>query len=225
MVTSPYVVDRVDRAADMLDALFVNLEFYPGVELLGRMNRLGGGFGAGMLFRAQRFRERIDWDELGSHLAEDFFLGSRLAPVRLGSTRLATAPSSRDWRGAVLHYLRWQKTNRWSQPAGFAAQVIVMPLLGWLGWLLIEPTASLAWLGTGIVVGTDSLAALVIGTLIGCRGALRHAWVLPLWSVLRAGGWLACWLPWPVVWRGRRWWSPRLYDPDRPIESRGETLP
>ncbi len=224
IVTSPYVVARVDTAADMLDALFVNLELYPGAELLGRTNGLRGGFGAGMLFRSGRFRQQIDWEELGSYLAEDYVLGSRLAPVRLASMRLSTVPAPGNWGSALLHYLRWQKTIRWCQPGGFASQAVVMPVIGWFSWLLIEPAQTLAWLGFGAVLLADALAAAAICTLVGCRIGLRHAVVLPLWSMLRGFAWIACWLPWPVVWRGRYWWSPRLYDPDERSPSRREAL-
>lgn len=219
MVTSSYVIDRVHTAADVLDALFVNLEFYPGVQLLGRTGSVRGGFGAGMLFRAETFRERIDWRELGSYLAEDFVLGCRLAPVRLASTRLSTMPASASWRSALLHYLRWQKTIRWCQPGGFASQVVVIPVIGWLAWLVFEPTQILAWTGLGTVLLIEALAAVAINGLIGCAIRWRYAAVLPAWSILRGLTWMACWLPWPVAWRGRRWWSPRLYDPDCDLDS------
>lgn len=212
MITSPYVVSGVESSADMLDALFVNAEFYPGVELLARTGGLRGGFGAGMLFGADEFRARVDWAELGSHLAEDFVLGTQLAPVRLASTRLSTAPASTNWKAAVLHYLRWQKTIRWCQPGGFAAQIIVLPVVGWLAWLVAEPSKATTWYGLGVVLCADAVAALTISRLVGCRVGLRHALAIPLWSLLRGVTWIACWLPWPVVWRGRRWWSPRLYE-------------
>lgn len=224
MVTSPYVVSRVDTAADMLDALFVNLEFYPGVELLGRVNRIPGGFGAGMLFAAEDFRHKVDWDELGSYLAEDFELGNRLAPVRLASTRLSTVPSSSSWRAALLHYVRWQKTVRWCQPGGFASQIVVLPVIGWLVWLLSDPGQSVAWFGLGTVVLADTFAAVVINRLLGCAIGPRQIMTVPLWSLLRGITWVACWLPWPVVWRGRRFWSARLNNSTGPAPSGREAL-
>ncbi|MFW2403784.1 MAG: glycosyltransferase [Gammaproteobacteria bacterium] len=213
MVTSPYIVTGSPQPADMLDTLFVNLEFYPGAELLGRAGALRGGFGAGMLFAAEDFRREVDWHELGSHLAEDFVLGTRLAPVRLASTRLSTVPSSSTWSEALLHYLRWQKTIRWCQPAGFASQLIVLPVIGWLAWIASNPGNATAWAGIGFVLLADTSAALVINRLLGCRIGLRQLLIIPCWSILRGLTWAACWLPWPVVWRGKRWWTARLYDP------------
>lgn len=222
IVTSPYVVTGSPQPADMLDTLFVNLEFYPGAELLGRSGSLRGGFGAGMLFAAEDFRRKIDWRELGSYLAEDFVLGAKLAPVRLGSTRLSTVPSSSTWGGALLHYLRWQKTIRWCQPGGFASQLLVLPVIGWLAWIASNPDNATAWAGLGCVLLADMTAAIVINRLVGCRIGLRQLMIVPCWSVLRGLTWAACWLPWPVVWRGRRWWSPRLYDPSEEPSSQPE---
>ncbi len=208
MITSPYAVSRVGSTPAMLDKLFVNLEFYPGVMLLERLDLIQFGFGSGMLFEAERFRREIDWDYLGGCLADDFHLGRILGPARLGSTRLATAPAAIDAKGAILHYLRWQKTIRWCRPWSYAAQAIIIPLLGWMGWLLLEPTRLYAWLGFSSVIAVESLAAVVICRALACPIAWRHLAAVPLWSVLRALTWVACWLPWPIVWRGRRWWSP-----------------
>lgn len=213
IVTSPYVVTGSPQPADMLDTLFVNLEFYPGAELLGRSGSLRGGFGAGMLFAAEDFHRKINWRELGSYLAEDYVLGNRLAPVRLASTRLSTVPSSSTWSAALLHYLRWQKTIRWCQPGGFASQLLVLPVIGWLAWIASNPYNATAWAGLGCVLLADTIAAAIINRLVGCRVGILQLMIVPCWSILRGLTWVACWLPWPVVWRGRRWWAARLYDP------------
>jgi len=212
LVTSPYIVKQRACTAEMLDALFVNLEFYPGVELLGTLNAVPGAFGAGMLFEASAFSDRLDWYELGSHLAEDYVMGQYLGPVKLGSARVVTVPCTPDWRSALLHYLRWQKTIRWCQPLSFAAQLVILPILGWLGWLLFDPGNAYAWRGLAFVLIMDTLAGAAIFRMLGCRLTMRELLVLPLWSLLRGLIWLACWLPWPVAWRGRRWWAPKLYD-------------
>lgn len=224
MVTSPYVVAGAPAVADMLDTLFVNLEFYPGVELIGRARGLPGGLGAGMLFSAADFRRKIDWNELGSYLAEDFVLGKTLAPVRLASARLSTVPSSTTWSAALLHYLRWQKTIRWCQPGGFASQLLILPVLGWLAWIALDVSQFTAWRGLATVMLADTIAALAINRLVGCDIGWRQAIIIPAWSMLRGVTWIACWLPWPVVWRGRRWWSARLYHPDIGAAEPRETM-
>ena len=205
MLTSPYSIESVNSAPALLDALFVNLEFYPGVILLGKLNAIEFGFGAGMLFKAETFRQRVDWDFLGSCLADDYHLGRLLQPAKLGSMRLATTPAAQTWRGALLHYLRWEKTIRWSRPGGFGAQLLVLPVLGWLVALFLMPTVPFFWWGLLATLAIDIIAALLICHLLKCRIGVLRLPVIPAWSVIRCLTWLACWFPWPIVWRGRKW--------------------
>ncbi len=208
LLTSPYVVRRVASAAELLDALYVNLEHYPGAVLLARLNRLRFAFGAGMLFEAAAFRRRVSWRYLAGCLADDFHLGRLMQPVRLGSVRLSTLPASRGWRGALAHYHRWQKTVRWCAPGAYAAQVLVLPALGWLCWLALHPAEATAWAGLAAVASVETMAAWSICALLGCRLSARHLPALPLWTLVRAATWLICWLPSPIRWRGTTWWSP-----------------
>ena len=207
MITSPYIIVNAPNAAAMLDALFVNLEFYPGVVLLEKMNAIAFGFGSGMLFSAESFRQQVDWNFLGSCLADDYHLGRLLQPVRLGTMRLTTTPAAETWHGALLHYLRWQKTIRWNRPGGFGAQLVVLPLIGWLTALSLMPTTGFVWWGLTAALFLDAVAAMVICHLLSCRVGVGRIFVIPLWSVIRSLTWLACWLPWPIVWRGRKWWA------------------
>ncbi len=207
-VTSPYVVQRAEGSAELLDALFVNVEFYPGAVLLGRLDLIRFGFGSGMLFEAEHFARVVDWETLGGCLAEDYHLGRMLAPASLGSTRFVTSSASETWRGALLHYLRWQKTIRWCRPGPYAAQLVVLPILGWLVYVLLGPTRPFGWLGLLAVLLADGIAAVSICRAVGCWIPWSRTAALPLWSLARGLSWVACWLPWPIVWRGRKWWSP-----------------
>ncbi len=212
-LTSPYLIRSATGAAAVLDTLFVNLEFYPGAVLLDRLKRIRFGFGSGMLFEAERFHRRVDWEYLGSCLADDFHLGRLLGPARLGTMRLTTVPAAEGWRDAILHYLRWQKTIRWCRPQAFAGQLAVLPLLGWLTLLALEPGRGLPWLGALAVLTLDIGAALLICRRLRCPLPLRRLPAVPLWSIVRSLTWIACWLPWPIMWRGRSWWAPRQAAP------------
>ena len=207
LVTSPYAIQNVPSSAALIDALFVNLEFYPGVVLLGKLNAIEFGFGAGLLFEAETFRQRVDWEFLSSCLADDYHLGRLLQPAKLGSVRVSTTPAAETWRGAFLHYLRWQKTIRWNRPGGFAAQVLVLPVLGWMLALCLTPAPLFVWWGLGTALALDMVAATLICFLLNCRIGVWRLPIIPLWSIVRSLTWLACWLPWPIVWRGTKWWS------------------
>ncbi len=208
MLTCPYVVRNIDRAPMMLEALFVNVEFYPGVLFCKRTGPVQFGLGAGMMFSAAHFRDRVTWEELGARMADDNTLGRALAPVEISRTTVETVAAESNWRDAIQHYLRWQKTVRWCQPAGYAGQIVILPVLGWLAAALTHPGNVAAWLGLLVMIQIEVLAAAMLFWLVGCE--LRAWWVVSSWSaLLRPLTWLACWMPWPVVFRSqnRKWWS------------------
>jgi ceramide glucosyltransferase len=208
LVTCPYVVRRIDNGPMILEALFANLEFYPGVLFCRRTGPVRFAFGAAMMFPAERFRERAQWEKLGARMADDNALGRALEPVRISEATVETLASESNWRDATQHYLRWQKTVRWCQPAGFAGQIVILPVLGWLLAALTHPGNATVWLGLALTVQIEMLAAVTIFGLIGSE--LRSWWAIGLWSaLLRPLAWVACWMPWPVVFRSqnRKWFS------------------
>jgi hypothetical protein len=208
LLTWPYMVREAAAGPALLDALYVNAEFFPGVLLLRQRGPVDFSLGAGMLFARADFESAVSWTELDAALADDFVLGQKLQPVRIGRAVLRTAASEQTWRTAILHYLRWSKTVRWCRPGGTAARIAILPVLGWLAFALLRPALPLGWLGLAGTMQMDVLAAALIFRRIGCRIAWRHLSALELWSLGRALAWLACWLPWPVTWAGRRWWGP-----------------
>jgi ceramide glucosyltransferase len=208
MLTCPYVVRDARAAPMMLEALFVNVEFYPGVLFCRQMGTVRFGLGPAMMFSAERFRERAQWEKLGARMADDNALGHALAPVKVSETTVVTFAAESTWRDAVEHYFRWQKTVRWCQPAGFAGLIIIQPMMGWLAAVLWHPSNPVAWLGLVVTGQGEVLTAMTLFWLIGCE--LRSWWAVTLWSLLlRPLTWIACWMPWPVVFRSqkRKWWN------------------
>jgi ceramide glucosyltransferase len=209
LVTCPYVIHRVPATPMWLEALFVNVEFFPGVLACRVWGKPTFAFGAAMLFDAADFRQRLSWDELGARMAEDNLLGRRLTPVHISSVTLETLAAETRWTDAVLHYLRWHKTVRWCRPPGYAAELVITPVLGWLAAAVWQPMAWWTWAGLGLTMVIESVVAARLCARVGCAIRWRDALVLPGWSLLRAVTWLACWVPWPVVFRSQRriWWT------------------
>jgi ceramide glucosyltransferase len=210
MVTFPYVVREIPAAPTLLDALFVNVELYPGVLLLRQRGSVDFGLGAAMLFSRAEFEKRVDWNELGSALADDFVLGQKLQPIHVGTTTLMTRIDETNWKAAVLHNLRWNKTIRWNRPVGTAARILVLPVLGWLIYLVFHPTQWPAWVGFIVMIQFEVGFAAMICRRLGCALKMRHWAPLQAWSLWRILVWIACWFPWPVNWRGQLWWGPRM---------------
>ncbi|HZI32023.1 MAG TPA: glycosyltransferase family 2 protein, partial [Candidatus Binatia bacterium] len=210
-VTTPYVVQHVSHSHEVLDALFVNLEFLPGALLLGRLKKQDFAYGAATAFRAETFHAKGDWQKLGSALADDHKLGELLQPVALSSALVSTVPSLRGWGEAWQHYYRWHKTVRWCRTSGYAALLMLLPVFGWtlagfFGGFSIFILSGLI----SVLMGEILVAVLACG-LVGCRLPPTTWLGVLLWPVFRAATWLLVWLPLPVLWSGRKraWFSPQ----------------
>jgi ceramide glucosyltransferase len=208
MVTFPYMIKKIPSKPALLEALFVNADFYPGVLLLAKRGPVDFGLGAAMLFRRDDFERTVDWNEIGGRLADDFFLGQKLRPVRIGSSTLTTFTGSATWNDALAHDLRWSRTIRWNRPGGFFARMLVLPVLGWLAAVALHPAHFFAWGGLVGMVQADVLFATAICNRIGCRLTWRNLIGIELWSVWRVLLWVLSWLPLAVKWSGKSWKRP-----------------
>ena len=209
-LTNPYVIRNLERVQGIPDALFINVEFFPGVLLLRKRGNVSFAFGAGTLFDAGEFRRKVDWLKLGAALADDFELGKLMEPVAISRTTVETLPEQESWPRSLRHYFRWSKTIRWCQPWGYAAQIAIVPLLGWLLFALTHPQNPVAWCGLLAISQIETAAAVLICRRIGCRISPRWLWAVEAWTVLRPLVWLASWLPLPVQWGDSpaKWWKP-----------------
>ena len=213
MLTFPYVTRQVSRPGALLEALFVNAEFYPGVLLLRRRGEVDFGLGAAMLFEREVFQQRVDWADLGAFLADDFQLGQRLKPVQIGTATLETVAGESTWSNALRHDLRWNKTVRWNRPGGYFARLMVLPVTGWMAAVALHPLHIFTWVGLLGMIQAELAAAVAIFREIGCRLNKRDLVMLECWSLWRVAVWILCWLPGPVVWSGRIWRGPQAAAP------------
>jgi len=219
MVTFPYVVEKIYSAPSLLQALFVNVEFYPGVLLLRALGPVDFGLGAAMLFQRDDFLQNVAWAELGARLGDDFYLGQKLSPVRIGHAAVATVPGHLTWCDALANDIRWTKTIRWNRPMGSFARILIMPVAGWLVAVAIAPTHLFPWLGLVGMIQAEVLFAAAISREAGCRLQARHVLGLEIWSFWRIALWFLCWLPWPVQWSERMWRGPKMeFDPGAELE-------
>ena len=209
LITSPFIIEEVTNASAVLDALYVNLELYPRVLLAERLNLKISAMGAGMLMPATSLHEKVDLDELGSYLADDYQLGRCLGSVALGSTLLQTTATDASWGKAFEHYRRWQKTQRWNEPFAYFRQLLLIPFIGWFSTLLATGEQSFA-IGSVAIVLVESVFALVLCRALDCRLRWPAIVSLPLWSAARALTWLLSWLPLPVAWRNQVWMKPKM---------------
>jgi ceramide glucosyltransferase len=207
LLTHAYVIKRIENEASLLEALFVNMEFFPGTLILARRKKKDMGFGASLLFHRDAAKDSLFWKTLGSVLADDFMLGKWLGNSELGEVLVETTAGEKNWRQALLHYLRWQKTIRWCQPLGFAMQIIIFPLIGWIIFLLLTQQWQIGLLGGLITLMMELIFAKKLCYTVNCIMPWHQSWGIVVWSLVRAIGWVLCWLPWPVKWGQTLWWN------------------
>ncbi|MBX7157022.1 MAG: hypothetical protein K1X66_01355 [Verrucomicrobiae bacterium] len=210
LLTHAYVIRRFNSVPAMLETLFVNVELFPGIMALARKKKKDLGFGASLFFHGDAAKNSIFWETLGCALADDFILGKLLNSTQVGQVVLETTAEEKKWQAALLHYLRWQKTIRWCQPAGFAAQLVIFPLLGWFIFLGISQKWAVGLLGILITLLMEFIFAKILCRKVNCIMLWRHSWGIVAWSLIRAMGWLICWLPWPVKWGRKKWWKNKI---------------
>lgn len=206
-VTCAYTIPSVTSARGVWDALYVNAEFLPGALLLGGRGDVDFAFGACVMFRAKVFRERTSWKDFGKWLADDFQLGQMLGKVRISPAQVQTHAHSGSWVGALRHYLRWHKTVRWCRPGGYAAMLVILPLIGWTAGVICGGGREFV---AGWVFQCVAEAGLGATLLARANCALPAGGLAPLlaWPLLRAGTWIWSWLPFGVTWAGRQWTGP-----------------
>jgi len=206
LVTFPYYVRQPVHPQGWWDAAFVNAEMLPGATLIARLDRpVDFAFGAAMLFRRDDFVSRCNWNTLGAHLADDFAIGQSMKPCRVSLPALETLAEESTWSGAFRHYQRWHKTVRWCQPLGYAAQLSIIPLLGWLAAIAANPGWLPAWIGFLIQYLIEFAVIVALSRKTGATLTTRDSSALLAWPGLRALMWIASWLPLGVRWRQQTW--------------------
>lgn len=198
----------------LLGATQITHGFLPSAVLARAMGRQDC-LGATMCLRRRDLARIGGFEALVGHLADDNVLGRRVRGLGLlvalaDTVPLTTVPERR--LGALLrHELRWARTIRTLEPAGFAASVVQYPL----AWALLAVLLSggAAW-SLGLFVGCWVLrgaAALGVDRALarGWRGDDRAAlafrcpvWLLPLRDALSVAVMLASYAGRRVDWRG-----------------------
>ena len=214
--------------AGRLGATQITHGFLPGAVLarwFGRQDCLG----ATMCLRRHDLARIGGFAALVDHLADDNVLGRRIAALGLrvglaATVPLTTVPETR-LPALLQHELRWARTIRALEPAGFAASVLQYPLawglltvvLGFgalwpvgllmIAWVLravaaLWVDAALAPLWTGVpgvgVPGTGMRGSNDAAALAFCC----PVWLLPLRDILSVAVMLASYGGRHVTWRG-----------------------
>lgn len=192
----------------ILGGSWINHGFLPSVLLaraLGRQDCLG----ATMALRRETLARIGGLAALSNHLADDNILGRLVRAqgmtVVLADTVPATTVAETSLGALFRHELRWARTIRALEPAGFAASVLQYKL----AWALLAVAAApglpalgffaAIWAGAALAAwGTErSLALRVKGLAI-----TTPLWLLPLRDLMSVAVWAVSHAGTRVEWRG-----------------------
>ncbi|MDP3544223.1 MAG: bacteriohopanetetrol glucosamine biosynthesis glycosyltransferase HpnI [Elusimicrobiota bacterium] len=205
LVTSFYQASGARGLWGWMESLSINAHFLPQAACAAYFG-MRFAMGAAMLVRRQAFEESGGFQNLSDHLADDFWLGES---VREAGWRLEAAegcvdsvPGIGSGLGHLQHLVRWARTIRLCQPAGFYASLIQHGFsLLTLRLLVQGPDATGAALLAGIWAA-KAAAAASLGAGLGGRQPAPALWLLPLSEWFSFAAWVGACASDTVVWRG-----------------------
>jgi len=205
LVTSFYQASGARGLWGCMEALSINAHFLPQAACTAGFG-MRFAMGAAMMVRRQAFEASGAFENLADHLADDFWLG---VSVREAGWRLEMAegcvdsiPGIASGLGHFNHLVRWARTIRLCQPAGFYASLIQHGFsLLTLRMLVQGPDV----LGGGMLLAlwaVKAASAASLGAGLGGRQPPRSLWLLPLSEWFSFVAWIGACASNTVLWRG-----------------------
>ncbi len=199
------------RAADAtiasrLGALANHEQFAPSALIARTLMGMRFGFGATIAIRRALFDALGGLDAIGGHLADDAMLcalvvgqGSRVELAGyVVENVVAEASPAALWR----HELRWARTHRALEPAGYAGLFLTYPISLALIALALAPRSRIAALVLAAAIVLRAGLARVARDAFGA--APERWWLTPLRDLLGLGVWAAAFGGRGVQWSGTR---------------------
>ncbi len=173
-----------------LGAMFMNEQFIPSVFVNRLFRPMRHCLGPTNAFRAELLASVGGFEALAPHLADDYMLGhfatARGRSVVIPRYVIHTIVSDSSLAALWNHELRWHRTIRGVQPAGYAGMFLTYPLpLALLAFLLAPRPASLVVLcvAAALRIALQRVAARALGV------APAPLWLVPLRDFFGLGVW------------------------------------
>lgn len=189
-----------------LAATHIDHHFFPSALIGTSLGLAQPCFGSTIALSVKMLNEIGGFEAFANKLADDYEMGRA---VRKAGKRIAIPPMliahtcSESSLGEVFHHeLRWARTVRLIDPAGYFGSIVTHPL----------PFALIA----AALHGFDATSSSVVALTLACRSAVplemkrgfgaegASIWLGPVRDLLSFTVFLASFLPIAVSWRGRR---------------------
>lgn len=206
-VTCLYRATPAGPLSSTLGAMFINAWFFPSVLVALSFQELRFCFGATMAARREALEAIGGLEALTPYLADDYMLGDLISrrgyQVRLAPCVVECVVCEPTLSSLFAHELRWARTVRACQPAGYAFSFIsasAITLSAMLTLLTRFHPAALGLLGAAVALRLGLYAALAPVTGVGARG-LAPLLLIPVRDLLGLVIWVASYFGKSVRWR------------------------
>jgi ceramide glucosyltransferase len=200
-------------SSSLLTALTQTVEFSSGVLTANLLEDIKFGLGPTLLTRKALIREIGGLKDMGDLLADDFWLGNRIAEkgykVTLSTTIVDHFINYGSIIGGLHHQISWMKNTRCSRPAGHLGSglTFAMPfgIIGLLSALAIGRPVIGFWLLFAALVNRWLQALLVGFVIMRDKLSLSFFWLYPLCDLLGFYSWAASYFGREIIYRGERY--------------------
>ena len=190
-----------------LAAAEIDHRFLPSVLVGLRLGLAKPCFGSTMALRAETLRRIGGFAAFADQLADDYAIG---ADVRRLGLEVAIPPmvvdhvcSEHSFVELARRELRWARTIRLVDPLGYRGSVVTHPLPFALVAAALQGFAPASLAILGLVLACGLLVPLQFARSLG--GGRVPIWLTPVRDLLSFAIFLVSFLPWRIMWRGRRY--------------------
>lgn len=207
LVTCLYRGRAIGGFWSRLAAAAVDQHFLPSVLVGVQLGLAKPCFGSTIAIRRSTLNEIGGFEAFADTLADDYAMGDA---VRQKGLKVAIAPftvghtfSESTFAELLGHELRWARTIRLVDPAGYTGSVITHPLPFALAALPLGSFNAIAWMIVLLTLACRLFVPLQVERLPG--GGKSSILLTPLRDILSFAIFVASYLPGAVSWRGRRY--------------------
>jgi ceramide glucosyltransferase len=185
----------------------IDHRFLPSVLVGLRLGLAKPCFGSTMALRAETLRQVGGFAAFADQLADDYAIG---AAVRRLGLEVTIPPmvvdhvcSEHSFVELARRELRWARTIRLVDPLGYRGSVVTHPLPFALVAAALQGFAPASLAILGLVLACGLLVPLQFARSLG--GGRVPIWLAPVRDLLSFAIFLVSFLPWRIMWRGRRY--------------------
>ena len=193
-----------DNLWSQLASMNIDQRFLPNVLVGLHLGLAKPCFGSTIAMTVKTLKDIGGFEAFKDQLADDYLIGEAVRKLRL---KVAIPPivighscPESSFAELWVHELRWARTIRLVDPAGYAGSVVTHPLPFAFAALAL---GGITILSVGSVVLALAARAIIPLQLPKIDGGLKGSlWLLPIRELLSFAVFVASFLPLPVTWRG-----------------------